>query len=245
MEILIVDDCSTDATPEIIHELQAEDRRISYFRLPQNSNRPAVPRNFGLKQAQGRYVAFLDHDDLWFPRKLERQMAVLEREPGIAMVHASLLFFPDKRRARSFLKLPNPLEHTASTANLRSGNPVLCSSVMARASVIREFGGFDERPELRAVEDYHLWLRMSESYEIRYMSEILGYYRTNAASTSGTEDMGRRLDVLEAEGLIARTPRDPWRVRAIRRSWGLPIALYDHLPDARLRQKRGLPPRTF
>ena len=77
-EALVVDDCSTDRTASIVRARAALDPRIRYIRLESNSNRPAVPRNRGLAEAKGEFVAFLDHDDLWFRRKLERQIRVLD-----------------------------------------------------------------------------------------------------------------------------------------------------------------------
>lgn len=72
-EMIIVDDCSTDHTPELVATYQQEDSRIKLIRLGQNSG-PAIARNTAMDEAQGRFIAFLDSDDLWLPFKLERQL---------------------------------------------------------------------------------------------------------------------------------------------------------------------------
>ena len=73
--MLIVDDCSTDRSAEIIQTYVERDTRIRYLRTENPSGSPSLPRNIGLQQAQGEYIAFLDSDDAWFPNKLEEQVA--------------------------------------------------------------------------------------------------------------------------------------------------------------------------
>ena len=76
-EMLIVDDCSTDNTKDIVEEYQKADPRIQYYCLPKNSG-AAEARNEALRRAKGRWIAFLDSDDLWKPEKLERQIKFME-----------------------------------------------------------------------------------------------------------------------------------------------------------------------
>src|SRR5713226_7334701 len=73
-ELLIADDCSTDQTPAIVSRYGAQDPRVKLIRQPRNGG-PALARQAAIEQAQGRFVAFLDSDDLWLPAKLERQIA--------------------------------------------------------------------------------------------------------------------------------------------------------------------------
>ncbi|XUJ34936.1 glycosyltransferase family 2 protein [Bradyrhizobium japonicum] len=73
-ELLIADDCSTDRTPKIIAEIGERDPRVKLIRLPKNGG-PALARQAAIDEAKGRYLAFLDSDDLWLPAKLERQLA--------------------------------------------------------------------------------------------------------------------------------------------------------------------------
>ena len=76
-EMLIVDDASTDSTKEVIKDYSSADSRISFFQFDRNSGGPAAPRNFGIHQAKGSLVAFLDSDDLWLPAKLEKSSGLV------------------------------------------------------------------------------------------------------------------------------------------------------------------------
>lgn len=73
-ELLIVDDCSTDDSAVVIEDFVRKDTRIRHFRTETSSGSPALPRNIGIEHAQGRYIAFLDSDDIWLPTKLENQL---------------------------------------------------------------------------------------------------------------------------------------------------------------------------
>lgn len=76
-ELLIIDDCSSDRTKEIIQEYVSIDKRIKLFSTDRPSGGPSTPRNIGIKNSQGKYIAFLDSDDIWLPNKLEEQLNFL------------------------------------------------------------------------------------------------------------------------------------------------------------------------
>lgn len=76
-EMIIVDDASTDASAAIIRSYTAKDARIRYLRTDAPSGSPALPRNIGIDNARGRFIAFLDADDVWLPEKLEKQVAFM------------------------------------------------------------------------------------------------------------------------------------------------------------------------
>ena len=245
-EVLVVDDCSTDNTASIVQARAEVDPRIRYIRLESNSNRPAVPRNRGIAEARGEYVAFLDHDDLWSKRKLERHVTVLDSRPDLALVHSYLWEFTERSGFRGLLYLPNPLRRRATYETLREHNVVQCSSAVARLAVIRELGGFDERPELRTVEDYHLWFRLARKYKIGYLSEVHGQYRWSRTGTSGQENWVKRhtyLDELESTVVLASQPSLMWQVS--RKIAGYPLALYFHLMEGKIRQAVGKSPRVW
>lgn len=78
-EMIIVDDCSSDDSLSIIQEYARIDSRIRYLRTDKPSGSPTLPRNMGIKEAKGRYIAFLDSDDIWLPNKLSDQLKVFEK----------------------------------------------------------------------------------------------------------------------------------------------------------------------
>jgi glycosyltransferase involved in cell wall biosynthesis len=92
IEIIIVDDGSTDNTPEVIQSL--DDRRIRSRRIPNCG--VSAARNAGLNMARGEFIAFLDANDRWHPDKLERQVAVMDAEPDVAMVFSDLRRFSEE-----------------------------------------------------------------------------------------------------------------------------------------------------
>ena len=77
-EMILADDCSPDSSAQIIAEYMRQDARIRYIKLPENGG-AAVARNAALAAARGRYIAYLDADDIWFPEKLERQLDFMEK----------------------------------------------------------------------------------------------------------------------------------------------------------------------
>ena len=245
-EVIVVDDCSTDQTANIVKRRIAEDSRFRYIRLETNSNRPAVPRNRGLAAATGEYVAFLDHDDLWSSRKLERQVLVLDSRPDLALVHSHLWVFRGDSRLLGLLFLPNPKRQRANSGALRRRNMIQCSSVMARTNIVRRLGGFDERPELRAVEDYHLWYRISRGHQIAYISEIHGFYRSNPAGTSAGENMNERLRYLDEHEDMQSLANQSSLLQMVGRNLGeYPLAFSVHLLDGNWRQRLQRPPRLY
>ena len=245
-EVIVVDDCSTDGTADVAQQFATEDSRFRYVRLDRNSNRPAVPRNRGIEEARGEYVAFLDHDDTWLPWKLERQVAILDARPDVALVHSYLWDFTPRSRLRGLVYLPNPYRRRATHEVLLEHNVVQCSSAVVRAEVLRSVKGFDERIELRTVEDYHLWTRIAERHRILYLSEVQGHYRWSRLSASGQENWLEKhsfLDATEGFRVLASRPNRAWQVT--RKVAGFPLAVYFHMVEAPLRRRLGSLPRTW
>lgn len=245
-EVVVVDDCSTDRTAEVVHEYVAIDSRFRYVRLERNSNRPAVPRNRGIRESRGEFISFLDHDDTWLPWKLERQLAVLDACPDVALVHSYLWDFTPRSRVRGLIYLPNPYRRRGTHDVLLEHNVVQCSSAMVRAEVLHSVGVFDERIELRTVEDYHLWTRIARNHRLAYLSEVQGHYRWSPLSASGQENWLEKhafLDSSEGFKVLDSRPNRAWQVT--RKVAGFPLAVYFHLVEAPLRRRIGLLPRSW
>ncbi|NQV71472.1 glycosyltransferase family 2 protein [bacterium] len=245
-EAIVVDDCSTDSTPQIVNEFVEQDPRIRYYRLPENSNLPAVPRNYGIQQAHGKYVALLDHDDAWNPRKLQRQVQVLEADESLAMVHSHLWV---RRNGRSFpglFYLPSPRQSVATESKLKKNNVIQCSSVVIRKAVVQGLGGFDESLKLRAVEDYHLWFRVSQHHRIVFISEIHGEYRLDRAGTSARENMQNRLwEIDQSIGTDSFASQRSRLHKIVEKALSFPSALFYLAIEGRYRQRFDAPPRSW
>lgn len=245
-EVIVVDDCSTDSTSKIVSQYLYADSRIRFIGLEVNSNLPSIPRNRGLLEAKGEYVAFLDHDDTWSPWKLDRQVKVLDSNPEIALVHSHLLTLADRGAWLGIRNLPNPLKLDSSYQALRRNNVLICSAVVGRTKVFRLLGGFDERPELRSVEDYQLWLRISMQHIIAYVPEIHGRYRLSNASTSAMENMPIRYQYLNInENTLLDKSKEPYTTRIRLKFVNFPIAICFYLIEGNFRRILRISPRVL
>ncbi|MBN2573099.1 MAG: glycosyltransferase [Deltaproteobacteria bacterium] len=225
IEVIVVDDCSSDGTLDKVRHVAMTDQRLRWERLPANTGRPAGPRNRGLALARGEFVAFLDADDLWHPDKIAAQVAALRFDPGRVLAYTvSCAFSSGNGFSRYLSRLPEsqprvlPLPWFAATdaAELRLRNTIVCSSVCARLDVVRAAGGFNEAPELRALEDGDLWLRLAERGSVTFLPRLLTYYRVHAGSTSRDGRLLHTHVLLEKRNLAA-FPRSRLRSRLLRR----------------------------
>jgi teichuronic acid biosynthesis glycosyltransferase TuaG len=156
-ELLVIDDCSTDATADIVRKHAASDRRIRYIR--QNRNRGvAAARNRGIQLARGTYAAFLDADDWWEPDKLKLQMACIARTGAVLCCTARELVNPDGTPQGRVIPVPQRITH----AMLMRTNVIPCSSALLRTDIAREFGFVCDKYH----EDYILWLRVLDKYKM-------------------------------------------------------------------------------
>lgn len=245
-EAIIVDDCSTDNTAKIIQEYCDKDTRFKLIKLESNSNLPAVPRNIGLKHSCGEFVAFLDHDDIWTHKKIQRQISALQVNPQIDLVFSYLWSFRGKSLLRGFLLIPNPFKNKINFERLRIGNALMYSSVFARKKVIVTLNGFDEDPKLRAIEDYELWLRVSQQFKIGYISEVHGYYRVTNLSASRSDKSLEKYKYMDNFKNTKNLSERPFLLsRIIRKLYNLPIGVYVHLIDGTLKQKFDRKSRVF
>ena len=169
-EIVVVDDASTDGSREAVEA--GFDRcgppAIRWFRLPSNRG-PAAARNFGIRQARCEMVAFLDSDDHWRPKKLERQAETMGRFPEYLISHTR------ERWLRRGQHLNQKYRHVPRHGDIFSHCLELCavgmSTVMVRREIFATVGLFDER--MHCCEDYDFWLRVSCRYPILLVDEEL------------------------------------------------------------------------
>ncbi|HEX8284177.1 MAG TPA: glycosyltransferase family A protein [Pyrinomonadaceae bacterium] len=191
-ECVVVDDGSTDDTEEVVARYAEADARVRYLR--QANQRQAVAKNTGLADARGRYVQFLDADDLLEPRKLERQVEFLEANPQADIVYGGARYFhterPDERLYGMFGET-EPWMPELSGAGKTLLLPLVRMNVMAinaalvRRECIDDVGPFDAA--LPPVEDWDYWLRCAlkgKRFEFRDFDGALALVRAHAASTS-------------------------------------------------------------
>lgn len=174
-ELIVVDNCSSDNTEEVIKSYA--DKRVRYFKH-QNNRIVAVNRNYGISKAQGEYIAFCDDDDLWMPDKLERQLQEFEKDSQIGLVCTNLINFDENGEHGKIVT--NELKDSDFTfESLIWRNRIVCSSILVKKKVIDDVGVMDESPEFFTAEDYELWLRIAKKYKVKYISLPLVKYRNH------------------------------------------------------------------
>ncbi len=157
VELIVVDDGSTDHTPEILNLYQKDIRVIR-----QHNQGVSAARNRGIEAASGRFIAFLDSDDLWLPHKLSRQVEFFSSTPDALICQTEEIWFRNNVRV-------NPKKrHKKLSGMIFEPSLALClvspSAVMIKRNLFDEVGIFDET--LPACEDYDLWLRISCRYPV-------------------------------------------------------------------------------
>lgn len=187
LELLIVDDCSTDDTAALVAVAAARDARVRYLRMPANSGGPAGPRNLGIQAAQGRWVALCDADDLWHPQKLRVQLDLALRERADLVCSAIEDFADGNLPTLPGRTLPTKLSsHRLPYWQMLLKDRIATSSVLCRRDALLLDGGFDTARELIAVEDYDLWLRLMErpGFQVLRIEVPMVAYRRLAQSLS-------------------------------------------------------------
>ncbi|OWK43217.1 glycosyltransferase family 2 protein [Fimbriiglobus ruber] len=177
-ELVVVDDGSTDDTPRVIRPYLA-DPRIKYVRSDRLGQ--ARAKSLAARLGRGPIVAFLDADDVWFPTKLEKQLAILRAQPDVGVCFCRRSLIDEDGRPLPALPAP-PIPRGRVLTDIFLRNFVCFSSTLVRREVLDRVGLFDLEWELSI--DYDLWLRAARHYEFDYVDEELVLYRTGHGNLS-------------------------------------------------------------
>ncbi|MEA2077466.1 MAG: glycosyltransferase family 2 protein [Candidatus Marinimicrobia bacterium] len=163
-EIIVVDDGSTDKTPDILASY------LPKIQVVRQGNRGvSAARNRGVAQANEKWIAFLDSDDEWMYDKLQKQMSYIEQHPNIRILQT------EERWIRNNMRVNPGKKYVKKSGNIFKNCLKTCivgpSTVICEAKLLSEMGGFDEK--LPVCEDYDLWLRIAAKYPIPLLSEAL------------------------------------------------------------------------
>lgn len=188
LEVVVVDDGSSDGTADIIRSLGEPRLRVVRNQV---ARRLVAARNRGLSEARGQWVAFCDDDDLWAPGKLAAQLGALKAEPAARWAIVGEVAFTLSDRAVRLTHVKDPPHAEEVPGALAVANPVPGggSGTVVETALVRDLGGF--RP-LPAAEDWDLWVRVSTLAPVVSVPEPLVGYRLHLGSHS--HDDGRMRD---------------------------------------------------
>jgi glycosyltransferase involved in cell wall biosynthesis len=189
-EIVLVDDGSTDGTRELAETYAP--RLKDRLRYIYQSNRGlSSARNVGLAAARGEFIALLDADDVWLPRRLERGIERLDSDPELGLVHARVARIDTGGQVVGQLPVePRYLSGRIARYIYTRRAHIICPTVMFRKSCLSTAGVFDET--MKSTEDRDLWFRIALTYKVAFIDEILAYYRISPSSM--TKNLDRLLD---------------------------------------------------
>lgn len=186
-EIIVIDDGSDDNTQIAVTGYINSNLNLRIRLISQENKGIAGARNKGILAARGRYIAFLDHDDIWYSEKLKKCYEVFVRYPGVDLVcHNEAM----RDGSGKFIRNLNygPYVPEMFRKLLFEGNCLSTSATVIKRNVLLESGMFIEDRIFSTAEDYDLWLRLSKKYKFYFIREVLGeYIFSNISASSNFE----------------------------------------------------------
>jgi len=238
LEVIVVDDGSTDNTKEVVQTFVP--KGVTYL-YQANSGGPSGPRNRGIQEARGRYIALIDSDDIMLSGKIQRAVTMLSQEPQLGLVFTDYVIFDEVQgqypgafldTCEYFRKLPKQqvgesqyvIKANSAYDGLISENYIGTSTVVLPKEVFSQIGMFDE--SLSGPEDFDMWLRITSAYDIGFIDMIGQRYRIRADSImarGGTKLIPQLMRVTQKQ--LGKSPPDAIRKkvrqRLARHLWAL------------------------
>ena len=176
-EAIVVNNFSIDDTIKVVEKIN--DSRIKLYNF-NNNGIIAASRNYAISVSSGKYLAFLDSDDLWFLDKLETSLEYLDA--GFDLVCHGLCWFGERGKRDCFY---GPASRATFESLLFNGNCIATSATVVKRAAVNSVGRFSEDTNIVTAEDYHLWLKLSKT-EIKFgfIKKILGGYRIHSNNSS-------------------------------------------------------------
>lgn len=169
LEVVVVDDCSPDATATVVAGYRERDDRVKYHRHQMNRGN-ARARNTALSNCRGEFVAFMDDDDEWIdPEKLAKQVAILRADSRVGIVCSGVRRYTSETEyVERILAKPVDLKSRILSRN----NIIFNSTVMTRRTIMNEVGGFDEKMAKGVDSEFFRRCIVKYGYDVRFMPEI-------------------------------------------------------------------------
>jgi len=206
IEVLVADDGSTDETAAVVRRYGEP---VHYLR--QENRGPAGARNLALRHARGEYIAFLDADDVWHPRKLAVQIPVMERDASIGICGARMAGFRDPRDLRWEEVRGEPERVPIDLHSVIVKNRFSTSTVVVRRAALKDAGEFDE--SIYGPEDWDLWRRITQGWGAVHLRAVLGGYRERHESVSSNASRMLENNRKVLGKAFADNPCLPWHIK--------------------------------
>ncbi|MDX9703487.1 MAG: glycosyltransferase [Candidatus Auribacterota bacterium] len=205
IEIIVVDDGSTDNTSELMARYVSRfPDKIKYIK--QRNQGPAIARNTGASYGNAEYIAFLDSDDLWLKEKLETQLAFFEKYPEYSFSYSDVYAMDeDGNIGKTMMRLKHPVSGEFFY-NLLKENFISLPTSMIRRKCFDKVGGFSADPQIISTEDHHLWLKMARYYKGGYIDKPLAKYRIHSGSLSSQCICQRKRELLVIDKIAQEFP---------------------------------------
>jgi teichuronic acid biosynthesis glycosyltransferase TuaG len=179
IEIIIIDDCSCDNSFQVIEPYIKESEKVRYQRLVQNSG-AAVARNKGISLAKGRFIAFLDSDDIWVANKTEKQLTLMKNINAAFSFTAIEMIDEEGKIIKSKRKIKEVVDYNILLKN----TIIACSSVIIDRYITGDF----QMPLMRSFQDYATWLMLLRRGIVAYgLDDVLVKYRKRRGSLSSNK----------------------------------------------------------
>lgn len=186
IEVVLVDDGSTDRTAEIVQQIAEKDSRLIYM-WEKNAGVSAA-RNKAIRNSKGEFTALLDHDDLWLPQKLERQIPIFNNNSKTALVFSDAYYFDDDHPVLFNHFSKNKPCRGKVFRELFRRNFIPCLTVVLKTKILEGSGYFAE--DMDICEEYDLFLRIAYRYEVDYINMPLAKYRVHETNFSKNVELG-------------------------------------------------------
>jgi glycosyltransferase involved in cell wall biosynthesis len=199
-EVIIIDDGSTDGSERIIRQFSDKYKKVKY--VYQQNRGLARSRNAGINLSKGKYIAFLDADDIWRKEKIEKQLHVMLKNPDIGLLYSDLIRINSTSRKfrRYSVRRYNLTQKNVLQNLFIKGGPIIPSTVMVKKACFYRVGNFD--PKLRTSEDMDMWLRIAAKYPLQHLP-FYSIYKIEKPDSLGSFTKQREHDLFRVIDKIA------------------------------------------
>lgn len=219
LEIICVDDCSTDNTLKILKEIARKDQRVIILQNPENL-KISKTLNRGIEHSSGEYIARMDADDIALPVRIEKQIEFLEANPQIGLCGACCEKIDATGKHIGYMRYP--LKHEELKSALLFTSVFIHPTVVFRKKIFNELGGYED---LMPVEDFEYWIRIVQHFQVANLTDVLLKYRWHGDNVTVNQNIMRieqlsKVLSLHQDFFINQNTFQKYNLRFMLAAWG-------------------------